>query len=205
MGACLIIVLCLNLTGCVGNEKEQEPTTKSAEDTVAIHAGEISVYLDEARYYAYVAQGTYETYYLTEGEELNWNKKTKKGVTMEQMVKSTVLDDICRRECIYNCQKEYNVELSNEEQEEININLDNYYKETDGELLSKIGISRERLKQVFEKEAIAEKIENVMAFANEKLPDETYKKWKTENTVTAESQWESITFDKPIFTMEDLY
>lgn len=52
---------------------------------------------------------------------------------------------------------------------------------------------------------IAEKIENVMAFADEKLPDETYKKWKTENTVTAEPQWESITFDKPIFTMEDLY
>lgn len=205
ISGCLVLVLCLSLVGCGGNEKEQEATTQSAEDTVAIHAGEINVYLDEAKYYAYVAQGTYETYYLTEGKEIDWDKKTKNGVTMEAMVKSTVLDDICRRECMYNCQKEYNVALSAEEQEQMEIELDNYYKETDGELLSKIGISRERLKKVFEKQTIAEKIENVMAFADENLPDETYKKWKTENTVTAEPQWESITFDKPIFTMEDLY
>lgn len=205
LGGCLVMVICLCMLGCGGNSGKEEMTTSSPEDTVAIHAGNIAVYLDEARYYAYIAQGTYETYYLTEGKELDWNQKTKKGVTMETLVKSTVLDDICRRECIYSYQKEYNVDLSEEEQEKINIDLDNYYKETDGELLSKIGISRERLKKVFEKQAIAEKIENVMAFANENLPDETYKNWKTENTVTAESQWESITFDKPIFTMEDLY
>lgn len=203
--SCLVMVMCLCMMGCGGNAGKEEVTTSSPEDTVAIHAGDIAVYLDEARYYAYIAQGTYETYYLTEGKELDWEQKTKKGVTMEALVKSTVLDDICRRECIYSYQKEYNVDLSEEEQEKINIDLDNYYKETDGELLSKIGISRERLKKVFEKQAIAEKIENVMAFADEKLPDETYKKWKTENTVTAESQWESITFEKPIFTMEDLY
>lgn len=204
-GICLILVLCLCMIGCGGNSGEEEPTTKSAEDTVAIHAGAIDVYLDEARYYAYIAQGTYETYYLTEGKELDWSKKTKKGVTMETLVKSTVLDDICRRECIYSYCKEYNIDLSEEEQEQIRIDLDNYYKETDGELLSKIGISKERLKMVFEKQAIAKKIENVMAFANENLPDETYKKWKTENTVTAEVQWESITFNQPIFTMKDLY
>ena len=61
------------------------------------------------------------------------------------------------------------------------------------------------MKIVFEKQAIAKKIENVMAFANEKLPEETYKSWKMENTVTAEVQWESITFNQPIFSLEDLY
>lgn len=199
-----ILVLCMGMMGCGGNSKQEE-TTRSPEDTVAIHAGDIVVYLDEAKYYAYTAQGTYETYYLTEGKELDWSAKTKKSVTMEQMVKSTVLDDICRRECIYSYCEEYNIDLSEEEQEKVDINLDNYYKETDGELLSKIGISKERLKKVFEKKAIAEKIENVMAFSDENLPDETYKNWKKENTVTAETEWESITFNKPIFTMEDLY
>jgi hypothetical protein len=202
---CLLLILSFCIVGCGGNSGKEEATTKSAEDTVAIHAGEINVYLDEARYYAYIAQGTYETYYLTEGKEIDWNKKTKKGLTMETLVKSTVLDEICRRECIYSYCKEYNIDLSEEEQEQVRIDLDNYYKETDGELLSKIGISKERLKMVFQKQAIAEKIENVMAFANENLPDETYKNWKTENTVTAEAQWESITFNQPIFTMEDLY
>lgn len=205
MVCCLLIALCFSMIGCGGNSSKEEVTTSSAEDTVAIHAGSISVYLDEARYYAYVAQGTYETYYLTEGKEIDWNEKTKKGVTMETLVKSTVLDEICRRECLYSFQKEYNVELSEEEHEKIKIDLDNYYKETDGELLSKIGISRERLKEVFEKQAISKKVENLMAFSDKNLPDETYKNWKKENTVTAESQWESITFDKPIFTIEDLY
>ena len=205
MGCCLVIALCCSMIGCGGNSSKEEVTTSSAEDTVAIHAGSISVYLDEARYYAYVAQGTYETYYLTEGKEIDWNEKTKKGVTMETLVKSTVLDEICRRECLYSYQKEYNVELSEEEDEKIKIDLDNYYKETDGELLSKIGISRERLKEVFEKQAISKKVENLMAFSDKNLPDETYKNWKKENTVTAELQWESITFDKPIFTMEVIY
>lgn len=199
------MAICFCMIGCGGNSGKEEVTTSSPEDTVAIHAGNHKVYLDESRYYAYIAQATYETYYLTEGKELDWSEKTKKGVTMEALVKSTVLDDICRRECIYGYQKEYNVQLSEEEQEKIRIDLENYYKETDGELLSKIGISKERLKKVFEKQVIAEKIENVMAFSDEKLPDNTYKNWKKENTVTAESQWESITFDKPIFTMEDLY
>lgn len=200
----LVLILCLGMVGCKDNSKKEEVTTRSAEDTVAIHVGDIDVCLDEAKYYAYTAQGTYETYYLTEGKEIDWSKKTKKGVSMEQLVKSTVLDDICRRECIYSYREEYNIDLSEEEQKKINSDLDNYYKETNGELLSKIGISKERLKKVFEKKAIAEKIENVMAFKDENLPDETYKNWKKENTVTAEEQWRSITFNKPIFTMEDL-
>lgn len=205
MVCCLVIALCFSMIGCGGNSSKEEVTTSSAEDTVAIHAGSVNVYLDEVRYYAYVAQGTYETYYLTEGKEIDWNEKTKKGVTMETLVKSTVLDEICRRECLYSCQKEYNVELSEDEQKKIEIDVDNYYKETNGELLSKIGISRERLKEVFEKQTIAKKVEDVMEYSDKNLADETYKNWKKENTVTAESQWESITFDKPIFTMEDLY
>ena len=128
IGGCLLLVMCLGVMGCGRNSGKEEVTTSSPEDTVAIHAGEIDVYLDEARYYAYVAQGTYETYYLTEGKELDWDQKTKKGVTMEELVKSTVLDDICRRECIYSYCKEYNIDLSEEEQEKIKIDLDNYYK-----------------------------------------------------------------------------
>ena len=38
-----------------------------------------------------------------------------------------------------------------------------------------------------------------------KLPDEMYKKWKSDNTVTAEVQWENISFKHHIFTSDDLY
>ena len=48
------------------------------------------------------------------------------------------------------------------------------------------------------------KVENVMTFKNENLPDEMYNNWKKANTVTANSGWEKINFDEPIFTLEDV-
>jgi len=44
-----------------------------------------------------------------------------------------------------------------------------------------------------------------MSFNDKKLPDEMYKKWKSDNTVTAEVQWENISFKHHIFTSDDLY
>ena len=123
---------------------------------------------------------------------------------MESLVKSTVLDEICRRECMYSYHDEYGVSLSDEEKDQISIKLDNYYSQTKGELLSKIGIEKARLKKVFEKQEIAKKVENVMTFKNENLPDEMYNNWKKANTVTANSGWEKINFDEPIFTLEDV-
>ena len=49
---------------------------------------------------------------------------------MENLVKSTVLDDICRRECMYALRDEYAVTLSQEESNQIDIKLSNYYTET---------------------------------------------------------------------------
>ena len=41
---------------------------------------------------------------------------------------------------------------------------------------------------------MTDKVENLMSFNDKKLPDEMYKKWKSDNTVTAEVQWENISF-----------
>ena len=92
---------------------------------------------------------------------------------------------------MYALRDEYAVTLSQEESDQIDIKLSNYYTETNGELLSKIGISKSRLKKVFEKKEIADKVENLMSFSD--------------NTVTAEVQWENISFKHHIFTSDDLY
>ena len=204
----LFLTICIAMIcifgGCGNSNKSTEDTTKSNDTTAAIHAGEDNIYLDEAMYYAYTAQATYETYYLAEGKELDWSSKVKDGISMETLVKSTVLDDICRRQCMYDFGVRNNIVLTSEEKKDIEIKLENYYEQTKGELLSKIGICRERLSFVFEKQAIAKKAESVLETSEKKLADETYKKWKEENTVTAEEQWETITFSKPIFTLEDM-
>ena len=106
---------------------------------------------------------------------------------------------------MYALRDEYAVTLSQEESDQIDIKLSNYYTETNGELLSKIGISKSRLKKVFEKKEIADKVENHISFNDKKVPHEMYKKWKSDNTVTAEVQWENISFKHHIFTSDDLY
>lgn len=201
----LVITTLVSMTGCGTKKvKKAEETTQKADETVAIHAGNIDVYLDEAKYYAYTAQATYETYYLTENKEIDWSSKTKAKVTMQEMVKSTVLDDICRRECMYEYGMKNGVKLEDEEKQELDLKLENYYKLTSPVLVEKIRVERKRLQEIFEKDAIAKKTEEVLNAMEKNLAEKTYKTWKNENTVTAEKQWEDITFSKPIFTLKDL-
>lgn len=205
-----VIIICLVLTAgmtACGNERPEEKeqiTTISESKTVAIHAGEVQVLMDEARYYAYTAQATYEAYYISENREIDWDSKMKKEVTWQQGVKSIVLDDICRRECMYALASEYNITLTKEEEEMIDVAVEKYYSDTDKKLMSKIDIEKKRLKFVFEKEEIASKVEDVMMATDKNLSDETYENWKTGNTVTAEKQWKMITFKEHIFTLEDI-
>ena len=205
-----VIIICLvlmaGMTAC-GNERsgeKEQTTTISESKTVAIHAGEVQVLMDEARYYAYTAQATYEAYYISENREIDWNSKMTKEVTWQQGVKSIVLDDICRRECMYALASEYNITLTKEEEAMIDVAVEKYYSDTDKKLMSKIDIEKNRLKFVFEKEEIASKVENVMMATDKNLSDETYENWKTGNTVTAEKQWKMITFKEHIFTLEDI-
>lgn len=205
-----VIIICLVLTAgmtACGNERPEEKeqiTTISESKTVAIHAGEVQVLMDEARYYVYTAQATYEAYYISENREIDWDSKMKKEVTWQQGVKSIVLDDICRRECMYALASEYNITLTKEEEEMIDVAVEKYYSDTDKKLMSKIDIEKNRLKFVFEKEEIASKVEDVMMATDKNLSDETYENWKTGNTVTAEKQWKMITFKEHIFTLEDI-
>lgn len=199
------LVLILSLAGCgQSNEKQQEAATNSPDKTVAIHAGETEVYLDEALYYAYTAQATYETVFLSEGKEIDWEADMKDGISWQQGVKSTVLDDICRRECMYGLATEYNVSLSEEEKKQIDLDVDRFFKNSNEKLIQKINIERKRLEFVFEKKKIAEKVEEIMTASDKNKPDVTYENWKKGNTVTAEEKWESITFGEHIFVMEDL-
>ena len=201
----VMITVLVSVTGCGAKKnKKVEETTGKADEIVAIHAGNADVYLDEAKYYAYTAQATYETYYLTKGKEIDWNSTTKAKVTIQEMVKSTVLDDICRRECMYEYGIQNGVKLEEEEKAELKLKLENYYKNTNPVLLEKIRVERKRLEIIFEKEEIAKKTEEVLNAMEKNLAEKTYKTWKSENTVMAEKQWEEITFGKPIFTLKDL-
>ncbi len=201
------IILGLSTIGCGKKETKiniNETTANQEGLVVAIHAGDSDIYIDEARYYAYNTQGTYETYYLTEGQEIDWGGEKTKEMPFQQIVKSTVLDDMCRRECMYELADEYNVKLTDEEINSINKNVNNFFKKSNKKLKNKIDISKERLSVVFQKAEIAKKVEGIMNTENKDKADNTYKKWKEEHTVTADKIWEDINYNEPIFTKKDI-
>ncbi|MCR5703786.1 MAG: hypothetical protein K6G85_04115 [Eubacterium sp.] len=211
----VLLALGIVLTACSGKTKKEESTTKHIPDekVVAIQAGEIKVYLDEAKYYAYTAQATYETYYLTQNKEIDWEGKMTKGSSWETVVKGQVLDEICKRECLYALAEQYNVQLDETELMTLKKMVRAYEKDTNEELKTRIGIQKERLAEIFEKNMVAQKVEGVLeAMSAEegketkqnKKADAAYEEWKESNTIMPTKDWENIRFSGHIFTKEDL-
>lgn len=207
-----ICLLFVGVTACGKSKCQETPTTKHIPDdkNVAVNAGKIKVYADEAKYYLFTAQATYETYYLTQDESIDWGKKMTGNTTWETVVKGQVLDEICQRECFYALAGQYNVSLTDLEQVTLNKMVKAYFSETDEELKKKIGIDEKRLKTIFEKDMVARKVEDVLEAmsaddgSDQKKGDEIYRQWKENNLVMATETWEEIRLEGHIFTKEDL-
>ena len=176
-----------------GTVSKSSTGSDGADTTLTITAGGSQVMLDEVRYYAYTAQATYETYYLTKGKEIDWDSKMDGNVTWEQGVKSLVLDDICKREWLNEISSQYDIKLTKKEKSSVKTKALEYFKNT----------NEGRLIKVFEKAEIADKTEKKME-KDGSSTKEMYIKWKKGNNVTAESQWNNINFKEAIFTLEDV-
>lgn len=186
-----------------GTASKSSTGSDGADTTLTITVGGSQVMLDEVRYYAYTAQATYETYYLTKGKEIDWDSKMDGDVTWEQGVKSLVLDDICKREWLNEISSQYDIKLTKKEKLSVKTKALEYFKNTNVKLAKKINISEGRLIKVFEKAEIANKTEKKME-KDGSSTKEMYIKWKKGNNVTAESQWNNINFKEAIFTLEDV-
>lgn len=202
----LCIIMILSFVGCKKEvqEKQEGTTTLPDVETVAINAGGRKIYLDEAKYYAYTSQATYETYFISEGKEIDWSGKAKGKASWQKVVKSMVLDAICRRECMYSLREEYNVALTDEEKEEVKIKVTNYQESTADAIRKKIQISEKRLEEIYEKALIAQKLEDILNAEQKKQADQIYNQWKKVNKVVGTSAWEEINYKKPIFTLENI-
>lgn len=170
---------------------------------VAITAGDSKVMDYEARYYAYTAQATYETYYLSINKEIDWNSKMDENVTWQYGVKCIVFDDICKREWLNQLALKEKIELNDKEKTDINTKVEDFYSKSNKKLIEKISIEKDSLLKVFEKEKLAEKAKENLEEDGSNV-EEMYTKWKKGNNVTAQSKWEEIKFNSHIFTKEDL-
>lgn len=195
--------------GC-GNAKSKEDTNLSTSNNttetkdeasgnqIGIKAGDTSIYMDEVRYYAYKTQGTYEVYYLSKDKVLDWNQELSEGVTLQEGVKSEVLDGICKRLALFEKADDYNIFLTQDQKEEVVENVEYYFTNSSEKMINKVNISIERLKEVYEKEMIAGLVEQAMEDKERGSSDAMYLKWKQDNKVITEKAWDDINFDEKI-------
>ena len=197
----ICIMFVLGLAGCGCGSKDDPSLADKKRVAITVDGNEVN--LDEAKYYAYSSQGTYEVYYIANDEDLDWNEKVE-GSTLQGMVKGQTLDDICRRECFYDKRKEYNVKLDKDEKKEVEKKVKNYFAESSKKLKDKIGVSRKRLTEIFTKDAIAQKVEDIMEAEEKGSAGKYYKDWIDDASVDCENCWTNIKFDKPIFEKSDV-
>ena len=187
------------------NQPSSESQTVASKESIGIKIEDIDskadiadIYMDEVRYYAYKTQATYEVYYMSKNKELKWNKKLKIGVTLEEGVKSQILSNICERQALYDEASKYDVSLSAEEESEANEEADYYLENSSEKMLSKVNISKERLVEIYKKEKIAKKVEDILNTKEKNSADEMYQQWKSKVTIVMEEPWGKINFSEKI-------
>lgn len=187
------------------NQPSSESQTVASKESIGIKiedndskADIADIYMDEVRYYAYKTQATYEVYYMSKNKELKWNKKLKIGVTLEEGVKSQILSNICERQALYEEASKYDVSLSAEEESEANEEADYYLENSSEKMLSKVNISKERLVEIYKKEKIAKKVEDILNAKEKNSADEMYQQWKSKVTIVMEEPWGKINFSEKI-------
>lgn len=187
------------------NQPSGESQTVASKESIGIKIEDIDskadiadVYMDEVRYYAYKTQATYEVYYMSKNKELKWDKKLKIGATLEEGVKSQILSDICERQALYEEASKYDVSLSAEEESKANEEADYYLENSSEKMLSKVNISKERLVEIYKKEKIAKKVEDILNAKERHGADEMYQQWKGKVTIVMEEPWGEINFSEKI-------
>ncbi|MBR3646680.1 MAG: hypothetical protein IKN54_09685 [Lachnospiraceae bacterium] len=211
----------LSMTGCgINADKTKEETTfpytsttvEVKDDNAQITAmvvGGVSIYLDEFYYYAYTTQATYEVYYLTENEPLDWSRTVTGDITLEEAAKNKVYEDICKRQAMLyigaNPEKgvSYNITPTDDMMKKVDEMVQEYEQGTNDKLKDRIGISTSRLKEVYLKDILSKDIMEQMKEQG-KDPEKEYQKWREENEINTLEWFDKFTFRDTIFkSLED--
>lgn len=210
----------LVMTGCKAkDDKTKDTTTLPKTSTtvevkddkaqiIAMVVGGVNVYLDEFHYYAYTTQATYEVYYLTENEVLDWNRIVTGNITLEEAAKNKIYEDICKRQAMLYIganPKEgasYNITPTDDMMKEVDEMVRGYEQGTNEKLKERIGISTNRLKEVYLKDILSKAIMEQMKEQG-KDPEKEYQKWREENEFNTFEWFDKFDFRDTIFKSLD--
>lgn len=146
-----------SLTGC-GNSVNNEETVSTI--------GKEKIPFGVANFYARMQQAQYETYYAsmmgTTPEEM-WKQPVDKDKTYEETVKEGIMDNLETIYLVDQHAKDYKVELTEEEEKEIQKAVDDFVASNEENTRKAISGSKEYVKELLEKLTLQNKITTQMS------------------------------------------
>lgn len=153
----------LSLTGC--NELK--------DSDVVVTVGETEITADLANFYARYMQAQYETFYGAYLGEDMWDSEAEKGKTYEEFVKDSALKDLEDMVLLEKHMKDYEIELTEKEQEVIKESAKTFGEDNSLEQKNKVSGSEKVVERVMTLMAIRDKMHDAIAEkADKKVSEE---------------------------------
>ncbi len=153
-----------------GNEENKEnskqDSTKKweyAENIIAVIDGQ-EVTKEDAAFYLYCQQANYEAYYLAYyGDEIDWQQADGDNVTVEETVKTQVLEDIQKKVILCKYAGEHDISLTEKEHTEVKEKVQTFLQDSDEKILEASGANEELVTRLYTQNALYEKTYEVIA------------------------------------------
>lgn len=119
---------------------------------VAATYGDDKIYLDEVNFFVRNSQYVYEMYYGTD----IWSNESYEGIS-DYLVES-IMASLNQTSVLVSKAEELGVTLSDEDKEKVAASVAEFFEEADENLVEACAISEERLTQIYEKNALANRV-----------------------------------------------
>lgn len=114
--------------------------------------GDRNIYLDEVNFYARNSQYVYEMYYGTD----IWSNEQYSG--MSAYLLQSVVSSLYQTEVLVGKAEELGITLSDEDKDKVAAAVEDFFSESDEKLIEACNVSKERVTEIFEKNALANRV-----------------------------------------------
>lgn len=192
--ALTLVMAAACLAGCsLGSKSEQSKTLLFSYDGS-------DVYLDEAWVYAKIAQTGYESQYSSTFGDSMWSMQISQDddgnpITMEDMVKQNVVEQIKQVKVLNKKAEELKVSLTDEEKETAKKNAKAFAGEAEGKaIFEETGANQELMQKIYEENALASKVQQeVVKDVDTKVSDDEARHTTIYKLVFADTKTDSET------------
>lgn len=121
-------------------------------DVVAVVNGD-NITVKQAKFYIYMSQANYETYAVLSGQEIDWESEAEDEdgtmINAANVLREEAMQILYKQVLFMQKAKEWGLTLNDEEKAEVKEEVDKFYKESDDDLLDRLGADRELINSIY--------------------------------------------------------